>query len=77
MKTPQEMELTKVYQQDKYLLEEEPDFLKWINEHLSCIQYQIEISRTKKEREINCIDLYKIQLVLKERIKNKLGEMKK
>ncbi len=62
-------DLTKIYEEDKHLLKNEGCFLKWINEHLSVILYEIEISKTKKEREVICVDLYKIQNVIFRRIK--------
>lgn len=71
-----EMQYNKMYEEDKMLRKSSGEFLKWINEHLSVILNQIELSKTKKEREVTCVDLYKIQLVLKRRIK-KIYEKKK
>ncbi len=68
------LQLTKIYEEDKHLLKDEGSFLKWINEHLSLILTEIEMSKTKKEREVICIDLYKIQKIIFKRIKKYYGE---
>lgn len=62
-------DITKLYEEEKYLLKKEGGFLKWINEHLSVILNEIEISKSKKEREVVCVDLYKIQKIISRRIK--------
>ena len=68
-KTDEDTDIIKIYEEDKYLLKTEGDFLKWINEHLSVILNEIEMLKPKKVKEVVCDDLYKIQKVIFRRIK--------
>jgi len=74
----EEIELTKIYEEDKHLLKDEGSFLKWINKHLSCILYVLDQDALpRKEREMLSGDLYKIQKVIFRRIKKYYDKKRK